>query len=241
MSQEVGRIKAIYRFPVKSMAGQALSSATLGWHGLDGDRRFAFLRFGVPGGFPWLSATRFPRLLRYHPQGEDGPSRLPTRVLTPEGRELDLRGAELREEISEIHGAPVELTQLDQGIFDEAKVSVIGQVTIDEIARESGIPLEVERFRPNLLLETLEGKPFGEDDWVGKVLRLGEGSRAPAVHVYMRDVRCATITHDPVTTVSTPNVLRAVVRLNDNNAGVYASVVGTGVVSVGERVYVQDL
>jgi uncharacterized protein YcbX len=241
MPREIGRIKAIYRFPVKSMAGQALGSATLGWHGLDGDRRFAFLRLGAPGGFPWLTATKLPALIRYQPHGEAGPAGLPTHVRTPEGRDLDLRGEELRQEIAEAHGAPVELVQLDQGIFDEAKISVIAEATIGAVERESGIPLETERFRPNLLLETLEGKPFGEDEWVGRVLRLGEGGRAPAVHVYMRDLRCNMITLDPATAVSAPNVLRTVVRLNDTNAGVYASVVGAGTVSVGDRVYLQEL
>lgn len=41
---EVGHVEAIFRYPVKSMAGERLEHANLGWYGLDGDRRFAFRR-----------------------------------------------------------------------------------------------------------------------------------------------------------------------------------------------------
>jgi uncharacterized protein YcbX len=41
---EIGQIEAIFRYPVKSMRGEPLEAATLGWHGLDGDRRLAAFR-----------------------------------------------------------------------------------------------------------------------------------------------------------------------------------------------------
>lgn len=68
---EVGRVHEVVRYPVKSMAGTATESAVLGWHGLAGDRRFAFRRVGDGSGFPWLSASRLPELLLYHPVGLD--------------------------------------------------------------------------------------------------------------------------------------------------------------------------
>jgi len=39
---EIGHVEAIFRYPVKSMGGERLEVAKLGWHGLDGDRRLAF-------------------------------------------------------------------------------------------------------------------------------------------------------------------------------------------------------
>jgi uncharacterized protein YcbX len=51
MPIEIGQIEAIFRYPVKSMRGEPLDAATLGWHGLDGDRRFAFRRLDERGGF----------------------------------------------------------------------------------------------------------------------------------------------------------------------------------------------
>ena len=41
---EIGHVEAIFRYPVKSMGGERLEAAKLGWHGLDGDRRLAFRR-----------------------------------------------------------------------------------------------------------------------------------------------------------------------------------------------------
>ena len=68
---ELGRISAIFRYPVKSMAGELLDVAKLGWHGIEGDRRFAFRRATDTSGFPWLTAGKLPELLLYKPFGQD--------------------------------------------------------------------------------------------------------------------------------------------------------------------------
>ncbi|MEP7337308.1 MAG: MOSC N-terminal beta barrel domain-containing protein [Acidobacteriota bacterium] len=240
MFQEVGRIKAIFRYPVKSMAGEQLESSKLGWHGLEGDRRFALHRLGNESGFPWLTAGRLPQLLQYKPVNKgDSDGDLPTHVITPDGRELELRGEALQQELSAAFGSPVQMMRLDQGIFDEAKVSVISTATIQAIGQEAGSDLDVRRFRPNLLIETLDGKPFAEDAWVGKVIRFKDDASAAGLSVLMRDIRCAMINIDPMTGISDPKVLKAAVRLNDNDAGLYASVVKPGSLSVGDRLYVQ--
>jgi len=49
---EIGQVEAIFRYPVKSMGGERLDVANLGWHGLDGDRRLAFRRIDDRSGFP---------------------------------------------------------------------------------------------------------------------------------------------------------------------------------------------
>ena len=58
MLVEVALVEAIYRYPVKSMAGERLEVAELGWHGLEGDRRLALRRLEDRTGFPWLSASK---------------------------------------------------------------------------------------------------------------------------------------------------------------------------------------
>jgi len=70
-------VEAIFRYPVKSMAGQRLEVANLGWHGLKGDRRLAFRRMRIDdrSGFPWLSASKLPDLLRFAPQRREGDAR----------------------------------------------------------------------------------------------------------------------------------------------------------------------
>ncbi|HWS72237.1 MAG TPA: MOSC N-terminal beta barrel domain-containing protein, partial [Thermoanaerobaculia bacterium] len=103
MVSELGHIREIVRYPVKSMAGTATESAVLGWHGLDGDRRFAFRRLGDDSNFPWLTASRLPELLLYQPVGLDESTGepLPTHVRTPAGTHVDLRGTTLQNEVAE--------------------------------------------------------------------------------------------------------------------------------------------
>jgi uncharacterized protein YcbX len=235
----IGRVREIVRYPVKSMAGDPVASAALGFHGLAGDRRFAFRRLGEGGGFPWLTASRFPGLITYRPIGvsEDGGESLPTRVRTPAGPELELRGEALRGEIARRSGHDVELMMLKHGIFDDAPVSLITMATIGAIGREAGLEVDPRRMRPNVVIETDGLEPFLEDGWVGATLVFGDGPDAPAVSVTVRDERCAMINIDPDTGESDARVLKAVVRLNGNYAGVYATVVRAGSLHVGQPVH----
>ena len=82
----VGRLGEIWRYPVKSMAGESLPRADVSWQGLAGDRRWAFIRPGIPrSGFSWLTIRQQPRMWQYHPGfAEPGdPDRSPTIVRTP--------------------------------------------------------------------------------------------------------------------------------------------------------------
>ena len=71
MLLEIGHVEAIFRYPVKSMAGERLEVANLGWHGLDCDRRLAFRRVDDRSGMPWLTASKLPDLLLFAPQQRD--------------------------------------------------------------------------------------------------------------------------------------------------------------------------
>jgi MOSC domain-containing protein len=236
--RRVGRVCEIVRYPVKSMAGTATQSAFLGWHGLEGDRRFAFRRLGDPSGFPWLSASKLPQLILYHPMGLDESSGepLPTHVRTPGGAQVELGGAELKAEIGERLGSDIELMKLKHGIFDEGMVSVISLTTIAGIGREAGLDLDRRRFRANIVVETERSEPFLEDEWVGGMLLFGDGETRPAVSVTMRDERCMMVNLDPETSEQDARVMKTVVRLNANTAGVYATVVRTGAIRVGDPV-----
>jgi uncharacterized protein YcbX len=233
---EIGRVRAIYRYPVKSMAGELMDSAQLGWHGLEGDRRLAFRRTGIRAGMPWLTAGRLPSLVTYVPL-RDGEDDLPSRVRTPKGEELELHGDALLAEIASAHGAPVELMQLDNGIFDDAPLSIITTSAIAAVTGEAGVDADVRRFRPNLLIETPGTSPFPEDAWVGLTLRIGEGEEAPAVSVCTRDIRCSMINIHPDTAATDARLLKAAVRMNENCAGVYATIIKTGSVRVGDALY----
>ncbi len=241
MPTEIGQVEAIFRYPIKSMAGEQLEVADLGWHGLEGDRRLALRRMQIDdrSGMPWLTASKLPELVRFTPQRSDkaAPEGLPTHVRTPDGEELPVFGEALAAEVGRRYGAPVQMMQLNHGIFDEACISVIALDTVSEIGRLAGRSLDVRRFRPNVVVRSLRSAPFQEDEWVGSVLSFGEGDDAPAIAVTMRDIRCSMVNLDPDSAAPAPEVLKAVVREHQNTAGIYAAVTRIGRLTVGQTLF----
>ena len=239
MRIKVGEVEALFRYPVKSMSGEPLEVADVGWHGLDGDRRLAFRRAGDRSGFPWLTASKLPELILFAPQRR-GPAvggDLPTHVRTPEGEELALFGQELATEIGRRHGSPVEMMHLNRGIFDESSISVITSATVAEIARLAAQRPDVRRFRPNILIASLRTVPFEEDEWVGGALSFGEGSEAAVIAITNRDERCSMVNFDPDSARPATEVLKAIVRVRDCKAGVYGIVTRRGRLRVGQPIF----
>jgi uncharacterized protein YcbX len=239
---EIGHVEALFRYPVKSMGGERLDVAQLGWHGLDGDRRLAFRRMNDRSGFPWLTAGKLPDLVLFAPQrGEDrAPGDLPKHIRTPDGQELPVFGEDLAAEVGRRYGAPVQMMHLKHGIFDEASISVIASDTVREIGRLAGRSLDMRRFRPHVVVRLLRPVPFQEDEWVGGVLSFGEGGDAPAITVTMRDERCAMVNLDPDSASPAPEVLKAVVRANQNYAGIYGAVTRIGQLAVRQTVFLRQ-
>jgi uncharacterized protein YcbX len=222
------------------MAGESLEVGTLGWHGIEGDRRLAFRRLNDKSNFPWLTAGKLPELILYKPFALESGELLPSHVRTPDGNEYELGSNELREEISNRFGSAVELMNLKAGIFDEASISVITRSTVQGIERESGRNLDLRRFRPNVVIETNSAEGFEEDRWVGRTLIFGEDNDSPAVKIYMKDERCRMVNLDPDTAEKDVQVMRTVARLNKNYAGGYGTVVRAGELRVGQVVTLGD-
>ena len=139
-------------------------------------------------------------------------------------------------EVGRRYGAPLQMMQLKHGIFDEASISVIASDTVHEIGRLAGRSLDVRRFRPNVVVRLLRPIPFQEDEWLGGVLSFGEGDDAPAITVTMRDERCSMVNLDPDSASPAPEVMKAVVRVNQNNAGIYGAVTRIGRLAVGQTI-----
>lgn len=243
MTIEIGQVEALFRYPVKSMAGERLEAANLGWHGIEGDRRLALRRTRETNDFPWLTAGRLPELLLFTPvRHENGvEDNLPTHVRTPEGREMAIFSEELAAEIESRHGAPVQMMHLRGGVFDDASISVIATDTVQEISRMAAIDPDVRRFRPNILVRLREPNAFQEDMWVGGVLSFGDSGEGPRVSVTVRDVRCSMVNFDPDSGRSAPMVLKSIVGVNQNNAGVYGTVIRTGKLATGQTIRFQTL
>jgi len=139
--------------------------------------------------------------------------------------------------VAEKIGSTVELMKLKHGIFDEASVSVINLATIAAIGREAGLDLDTRRFRANILIASESTQAFVEDSWIGGRLVFGNAETGPMVSLTLRDPRCVMLNLDPDTAQQDPRIMKATVRLNDNNAGAYGTVVRTGQISVGDSVW----
>jgi len=230
----VGRVAALWRYPVKSMAGEELDGVEVSWHGLAGDRRWAFIRDGqVRSGFPWLTIRERPELAHYRPRfaEPDRPNASATLVRTPGGGELDVADPALAAEL----GPGARVIKQDRGVFDTMPLSLLTTQTLAGLGRLVGTDLAAGRFRPNLLVDACE-RGFPEDTWVGRVLRVG-GLR---MRVDQRDKRCVMVTIDPVTLRRDPAILRAIARERDSRLGVYGSTVEPGRVAVGDPVELES-
>ncbi len=67
--EQSGAIESACRYPVKSMAGEDVAEAFVGFAGVMGDRARAFLRTGTTTkGFPWHTGREQHTLVRYRPR-----------------------------------------------------------------------------------------------------------------------------------------------------------------------------
>jgi uncharacterized protein YcbX len=232
--EPVGRVVGLWRYPVKSMAGEALTDVNVGWHGVSGDRRWAFVRNDmVQSGFPWLTIRERADMSRYHPSFVDPtqPDKSRTVVRTPSGSVFDVTDPALG---AALCPPGVRVIKQDRGIFDTFPLSLITTRTIDELGKRVGTTLDVARFRPNILIEPTDGAPFAEDDWVGCTLCIGK----MRMRVDKRDGRCAVITIDPSTTERKPEILRTVVQDRQGCLGIYGTTVEPGRIAVNDLVHI---
>jgi uncharacterized protein YcbX len=238
----VAEVRQIFLYPVKSMRGQSVSEARLGWHGLAGDRRFAFTRVGNPSGLPWLSAREIPTLLLYEAAFIDlaVPDRSSILVTTPRGQSLAVDSPELLRELEDLYEGKLLLTRLWRGTFDSMDISMISNNAVESVARLVGQDLSAERFRPNLVVQAVESKPYPEDRWLGELLVFGDRPDSARIRINRKDLRCTIVNFDPRTAEPGPDVLGKIVQSRRNLVGVYGTTERPGTIKVNDLVYLRQ-
>jgi uncharacterized protein YcbX len=206
-------VTAIWRYPVKSMAGEPVRSTQLTSTGLVGDRVVqVFDRRGR-----MVTARTFPRLLRLHATlGLDGEPLV-------DGLPWHSREVGRRIEAAVEPGARLERFDTPER-FDILPLPVCTDGAVSTFGRD------VRRLRPNLVISGVEG--LAERQWPGAILRLPEAA------VALADLRrrCVMTTYNPDTAEQDPHVLRDIVRRFGGQLCLNAAVTRAGRIEIGHRV-----
>ena len=146
----------------------------------------------------------------------------------------------LEEYWPDIEGLALRETTTDEAMppdtfFDLAFVHVLTTATIDRLR---GLypqgRFEARRFRPNIVVQPVSGEPgFVENDWIGRTLAIGDEVR---LSVTGPCPRCVMTTLAQADLPKDPGILRAAVKNNEANVGVYASVIQGGAIRRGDVV-----
>ncbi|HVF87656.1 MAG TPA: MOSC domain-containing protein, partial [Pyrinomonadaceae bacterium] len=252
------------RYPVKSMSGETLAEAFMGFSGFYGDRCFAFKNSAARKGFPYLNANVQQQMLRYRPQfrypdraakppnlteamsiapgvtpANAEPNDLSLDVVTPSGAVVAVDDPALIEMLGDgLRGENhLTLVRSDRALTDCRPVSFISLQTVGQIEAESGIPVDKRRFRANVYFNLASGDGFAEDDLVGRRLRIGSKAE---IMVLERDPRCKMISLDPDTGEHDPKIFRKVAQAHAAFVGVYCAVLVEGVLMQGDAIELLD-
>lgn len=223
----MGSVVEIWRYPVKSMAGERLDSCAVGEKGLEGDRRWALVD-GTPNraGKP-LTIRQDERLMTYQARlaGDE------VEVLTPAGATRRLNGG-MVDQLAAETSRPLTLSEIEGANFDDSPVLLVNLATVAAFGVQAGMEVDHRRFRANLYVGGLA--PEDEIAWVGR--RVGAGD--VELEVVSRCERCVVITRDPNTTTTTPELLRLLTETAETCMGVYCRVTRPGRVATGDSVHV---
>lgn len=218
----------LWRFPVKSFAGEQARRAFMGPFGILGDRRLAVL--DEAGDL--LTGRRAHALLGFRARSTEPDTGEGVEVITPQGWELAWDDPGVARELSEALGRAAVLVRNPVGVHDVAPAHLVSTGSLTAACSwVDGEDIDRRRFRANVILEVEGGEPFAEDAWVGGALELGEGG--PVLEVISPTERCVMTTFDPDTVARDNRVLAGLARTRENLFGVYARVRRSGWVEVG--------
>jgi uncharacterized protein len=217
----------VWRYPVKSMAGERLDSCEVAETGLVGDRRWALVdgspnRAGKP-----LTIREDEQLMTYRARLGGGGFE----VVTPGGEVVGIDG-HLVSRLAAATARPLTLRELEGANFDDSPVLLVNLATVAAFGVEARMQVDHRRFRANLYVSGLA--PEEELTWIGWRLAVGDAE----LEVVSRCERCVVITKDPDTTATTPELLRVLDRTQETCMGVYCRVTRPGRVAAGDHVHV---
>jgi uncharacterized protein YcbX len=243
MTTAAGTVTQLWRWPVKSMAGERVDGLRVDGRGAGGDRTHAVLH-DHKGEVKPLTAREAPRLLAWHARypfnlnGGLDPARPPFAIVTaPDGRSYRWGDPRLRYALTTDLGRDVHLKRDVDGIQDVPRTLLVTfEATLSALGEELHGPVDLRRFRPNLHLD-IDAPGWAELDWEGRELAFAGGVRLRLLHPCER---CAIPTRHPDTQVKWPYLLRHLTERHEQCFGINARVVTGGRIGAGEAVELID-
>jgi len=202
----------LWRYPVKTLSGEALTEAVLDENGIAGDR---IVRVRGPEGV--RTARRFWRLLGL--RGTLGPNKRPL----INGYPWDSSEARVLVKAAAGDDAWLEAVEGQDG-FDILPLLVATDGAVTALGRD------VRRLRPNILIGGVDG--LDEREWAGGRLLIGD----VIIGIDSLRKRCVMTTIDPDTLERDPEVLRDIVQRFDGRFALDAAILGGGRVRIGDSV-----
>lgn len=231
-----GRLVGIGRFPVKSLGGEQLSTATVEPRGLVGDRTWAVRDDDgkLGSGKSTRRFRRMPGLLDLSAQCHDD---LVPVVRFPDGRRLRADRPEVHQALSGHVGRPVTLAREDAvSHFDEGPLHLLTLAALARAGDLDGAVVDPRRVRPNLLVDTSEAPRFDERDWVGRTVRIGSDV---LLKVRTAMTRCVMVDLPQADLPGDGHLLGSLGAANDSKLGLVVDVLRPGVVELGDAVVVE--
>jgi len=241
----VGRVAELWRYPVQSMRGEAMREVTLWANGMPGDRAWGVLNpaegklaAAATGKKPWRDLIRWQaRFLR---EPEKSQPSAPVEIRLPDeeaaaGAFIDSSMPDRDARIAASLGAPARLVARHIGnqAYGYASLHLLTSASLAALHQyyPSG-RFEPARFRPNIVIDSGDRVGFVEQGWIGARLLLGEAELEVADHC----LRCVLTTLPQGELPLDPGILKATSEANERRAGVYAAVVKTGRIRIGDAV-----
>ncbi len=236
----IGRVAALWRYPVQSMRGERVEALSVGLERPIGDRGYGI--FDPEAGHIAVSARgkRHWRPLvtwsaRYLAEPAADAPLPPVEIEFEDGSRLRGDAPDIDAKLAERLGWDAKFVRLADSVpaYKHAPIHALTSATLATLQRRYPAGrFEPPRFRPNLFIETEARDGFVESGWLGRTLAVG-GTR---LTIDEHTVRCVMTTLPQGDLPQDPGILATVTEANKQHAGVYCGVTLPGTIRVGDPV-----
>lgn len=234
-----GRVRGLYRWPVKSLAGESIHLARLDGRGLAGDRSYALTDLRPDRTGRVFTVRQNPGVLAWSSRYPDGAAADPagTPLLrSPDGTEWSWADPDLAGVLRRWLGVPVERRAAEGQQDRGPTVLVTFEASRAGLAEQLGGEVDIRRFRPNLHLET-DAPAFAEQDWAAGTSITAGAARLEVVGPGAGPcIRCTVPSWDPTGRERWPRLQACLIERHGNAFGLIMRVTGPGTVRTGDPV-----